>query len=85
MEALLNWAKLQPGLRVRDEIRQGAVLELESRGEEALRDLLSRLSRDGIPVIEFQREQQRLEEAFIGILRKGGTRPPPPTPPPALN
>jgi len=78
VEALLDWAKLQTGLRVREEVNQGAVLELEARGPDALRDLLRRLVVDGIPVTEFQREQQRLEEAFIGILRQqGGPRPPP--------
>jgi ABC-2 type transport system ATP-binding protein len=75
VEPLLDWAKLQPGLRVREEVHQGAMLELEARGEEALRDLLRRLVADGLPVVEFQREQQRLEEAFIGILRQqGGAR-----------
>ncbi len=78
VEALLEWVKLQPAMRVREEVRQGAVLELEARGDEALRDLLRRLVADGLPVIEFQREQQRLEEAFIGILRQqGGARPRP--------
>ena len=78
VEALLDWVKLQPGMRLREEVRQGAVLELEGRGDEAQRDLLRRLVADGLPVIEFQREQQRLEEAFIGILRqKSGARPPP--------
>jgi ABC-2 type transport system ATP-binding protein len=81
VEALLDWAKLQTGLRVREEVRQGAVFELEQRGEPALRDLLRRLIMDGIPVVEFQREQQRLEEAFIGILRQqSGVRPPPARP-----
>jgi ABC-2 type transport system ATP-binding protein len=70
VEALLEWAKVQPGLRVREEARQGVLFELEARGDDALRDLLRRLVMDGLPVIEFQREQQRLEEAFIGILRQ---------------
>ncbi len=89
VEALLDWAKLQTGLRVREELRQGAVFELEARGEDALRDLLRRLVLDGLPVVEFHREQQRLEEAFIGILRQQTTRPLPrakpaaPRPPPA--
>jgi ABC-2 type transport system ATP-binding protein len=79
VEPLLEWAKLQAGLRVREEVSHGAMLELEARGDEALRDLLRRLIADGLPVVEFQREQQRLEEAFIGILRQqGGARPPPP-------
>jgi hypothetical protein len=61
------------------------VIELESRETDALRDLLRRLVLDGIPVVEFQREQQRLEEAFIGILRQqGGARPPPRVAPPKL-
>jgi ABC-2 type transport system ATP-binding protein len=75
VEPLLAWAKLRPGLRVRGEIRQGVVLELEGRGEEALRDLLCRLVAAGLPVVEFHREQQRLEEAFIGLLRQQGAAP----------
>jgi len=92
VEPLLQWAKLQNGLRVREELRQGVIIELEARGEDALRTLLRNLVMDGIQVIEFQREQQRLEEAFIGILRQqGGPRKRPPAaatplgPPPSAN
>jgi ABC-2 type transport system ATP-binding protein len=80
VEDLLRWINLQTGLRVREEVRQGAMLEMEARGEDVLRDLLRRMILDGIPVIEFQREQQRLDEAFIGILRQGGKRPGTPAP-----
>ncbi len=70
VSVLQQWVSLQTGIRMRDQIHQGAVLELEARGDEALRELLRRLVLDGVPVIEFQRVQQRLEEAFIGILRQ---------------
>jgi ABC-2 type transport system ATP-binding protein len=93
--SLLQWASLQTGLRVREEISQGAIIELEARGEDALRELLRRLVLDGVPVIEFQRVQQRLEEAFVGILRQQNNphAPPPlpasgspaPAPPPLLS
>ena len=70
VEALLEWVKLRKGLRIREEVTQGAVFELEGRGEEMLRDLLRQMVLDGLNVVEFQRERQRLEEAFIGILRQ---------------
>jgi len=77
VEELLRWVGLQSGIRVREEVHQGAMLEMEARGDDALRDLLRRMIMEGVHVIEFQREQQRLDEAFIGILRKGGVRPAP--------
>jgi ABC-2 type transport system ATP-binding protein len=84
VEALLDWAKLQSGLRLREEVRAGAIFDLEGRGEEVLRDFLRQLIADGLPVIEFQRERQALEAAFIGILRQqGGARPRPRYEPPA--
>ncbi len=83
VEALMKWCSYQTGVKVREEVRQGVVLELASRGEEALRDLLRQLVMDGLPVVEFQRQQQRLEEAFIGILRQQaiGGEPPVNVPP----
>jgi len=35
---------------------------------EGLAELLRRLVKDGLPVIEFRREELRLEEAFVNIL-----------------
>jgi ABC-2 type transport system ATP-binding protein len=86
LDSLLNWAALQAGVHVREQMRQGAVLELDAKGDEALRELLRRLIADGVPVVEFHRQQQRLEEAFIGILRQqGGPVPPPLAPPPIIS
>jgi len=45
--------------------------------------MLRQLVLDGLPVIEFQRVQQRLEEAFIGILRHQNSHSASQLPPPA--
>jgi len=84
VEPLKQWVAAQAGLRAREEIRGGVVIEIQSQGEEALRDLLRQLVRDGIAVIEFQRMQQRLEEAFIGILRQQQQSAPVPHPTPPV-
>ena len=69
IEPLTQWLASQPGVRAREEIRGGVVIEILSRGEDVLHELLRQMVLDDIRVIEFQRVQQRLEEAFIGILR----------------
>lgn len=42
---------------------------LQRRAQEASADLLQQLVKDGIGVIEFRRTEQRLEDAFVNLIR----------------
>ena len=59
IEPLRQWITTQEGLRAREEVRGGMVIEIQSRDEDALRELLRQLVLADIAVIEFQRMQQR--------------------------
>lgn len=69
-EALREWLQLQPGATLIEMRKRGALLGLESGEPAALADLLQRLVTAGLPVIEFHRESQKLEDAFIEMIKK---------------
>ncbi len=71
-DALLSWIALQPGLRVKEHLRDGLLLEMEGSGPENRADLLRRMIQQGFPVCGFQKEEQHLEHAFIDLLQDKG-------------
>lgn len=88
---LIEWALTAPRVKVIEETRRGARLRIESADEAVLAVTLKRMVLDGIPVVDFHREERRLEDAFIDMLGqidstsfKGETpaHATPPTPPP---
>lgn len=70
---LVEWAETNPGWRVLEVRRDGARLESAAGDATTLADGLRRMVTAGIPVVEFRREQRRLEEAFVEMV-KGGMR-----------
>lgn len=72
--AVVEWAETNRGWRLLEQRRDGARLEMEGGDPTALADGLRRMVAAGIPVIEFRREQRRLEEAFVEMVkeRRGG-------------
>jgi ABC-2 type transport system ATP-binding protein len=52
-----------------EERRDGARLACEGSDPAFLADGLRRIVAAGIPVIEFRREQRRLEEAFVDMVK----------------
>jgi ABC-2 type transport system ATP-binding protein len=66
---LVEWAETNQGWRVVEERRDGARLACEGSEPEFLADGLRRIVAAGIPVIEFRREQRRLEEAFVDMVK----------------
>jgi ABC-2 type transport system ATP-binding protein len=72
--AVIEWAESNRGWRLLEQRRDGARLEMEGADPTALADGLRRMVAAGIPVIEFRREQRRLEEAFVEMVkeRRGG-------------
>ncbi len=68
--SLSQWADVNPGWSLVEERKDGARLALSSEDPARLASGLRQMVLDGIPVIEFRREERRLEDAFVDILRK---------------
>ncbi len=66
---IVEWAETNPGWSVLEERRDGARLACEGSDPAFLADGLRRIVAAGIPVIEFRREQRRLEEAFVDMVK----------------
>ncbi len=84
---LAQWALTAPHVTVVDEIKQGARLRIDSVQDEVVAGVLRRLVVDGLPVIDFHREEIKLEDAFIDILAqldRGQSLIDPAQPPPLL-
>lgn len=75
---LLAWLAMRAGWKVVEPRRDGARAEFTGSEGAALAAELRRLTSDGVLVTDFHREERRLEEAFIEMLR--GNLPPPPPP-----
>ena len=67
---LVEWAETNRGWSVLEERRDGARLACEGNDPALLADGLKRIVAAGIPVIEFHREQRRLEEAFVDMVKE---------------
>jgi ABC-2 type transport system ATP-binding protein len=78
-DMLAQWASMNPLWTLVEERRDGARLLVESCDPLVLAAGLKKMILDGLPVIEFHREERRLEDAFVDMLRKisvdGATRP----------
>jgi ABC-2 type transport system ATP-binding protein len=72
VEGLRAFAAMQPGVAVVDPVPQGFRLRCESSEPDFLADLLRRLVQHGIRVIDYRREERRLEDVFIDVLRTTG-------------
>jgi ABC-2 type transport system ATP-binding protein len=70
--AVTDWATTAPGWRVVETRRDGARLEREGDDPALLAEGLRQMVGLGIPVIEFHREQRRLEEAFVEMVKGRG-------------
>jgi ABC-2 type transport system ATP-binding protein len=82
--ALVDWISMRPGWKLIEQKREGARAEFAEVAPESIAAELRKLAAD-LPVLGFQRQERRLEEAFIDILRAGARPPgasaPPPLPP----
>ncbi len=65
---LHEWALTAPHVKLEDERKEGARLRIESSDSNVIAGVLRRMVNEGVPVIEFHREQRNLEDAFIDIL-----------------
>jgi ABC-2 type transport system ATP-binding protein len=67
---LLNWASVNAGWSLRDQRRDGARLNLSSQDPTLIAAGLHQMVRDGIQVVDFHREERRLEDAFVDMIKK---------------
>ncbi|CAN5292197.1 ABC transporter ATP-binding protein [soil metagenome] len=83
-DRLREWASLSPLAEFVIDRKRGGRLKVESQEPEEIAAVLRRMVTDGLPIIEFRREERNLEDAFIHILGKLDKAPPhvPATPPP---
>ncbi|MEM7384927.1 MAG: ABC transporter ATP-binding protein [Verrucomicrobiota bacterium] len=82
---LSDWAITTPNVNLVEETRMGGKLEIKDASEEKIASVLKSMLANGLQVIDFHREQKRLEDAFIEILGKAEqnqTRVLPAAPPP---
>jgi ABC-2 type transport system ATP-binding protein len=66
---LVEWAQFNAGWSVVQQRRDGARLAVDSADPARLADGLRKLVLDGIAVTEFHREERRLEDAFVDMLK----------------
>jgi len=67
---LAHWALTAPHVTLADESKHGGRLRIDSASDEVVAGVLRRLVLDGIPVLDFHREEIKLEDAFIDILAR---------------
>lgn len=66
--AVSDWVVLNPDVEIAEARKRGARIRIASDAPEKAAETLRRMVRDGVPVIEFHREERNLEDAFIDIL-----------------
>ena len=76
-EALATWCQMQPNVELVEASKQGGRLRLAADDPAQAAALLARMVRDGLPVMEFHREQRNLEDAFMAMVGRPEMRPPP--------
>ncbi|MDF3058204.1 MAG: transporter ATP-binding protein [Rariglobus sp.] len=86
VEALGNWLAVRPGWKLVETLRTGARAEFAQSDPASIAAEVRRLAAD-LHLVEFRRQERRLEEAFVDMLRQGA-RPaikPPPLPAVSVN
>lgn len=69
-DALAQWPALNPGWSLVEQRRDGARLALASDDPLLLAAGLRKMILDGVSVIGFRREERRLEDAFVDMIKK---------------
>jgi ABC-2 type transport system ATP-binding protein len=67
-QAVADWAVLNPDVEIDEARKRGARIRIPSTDAGKAAEILRRMVRDGVQVIEFHREKRNLEDAFIDIL-----------------
>ena len=73
-DALLQWITMHPGMKLVEATRLGARVRFDSAEPAEIATSLRQMITDGVPVVEFHREERRLEDAFVDMLKKIETK-----------
>ncbi|MGI8603477.1 MAG: ATP-binding cassette domain-containing protein [Verrucomicrobiales bacterium] len=65
---ITQWALTAAHVKLVEESKHGARLKIDSDNADVIAGVLRRMITDGLPIVEFHREERRLEEAFIDML-----------------
>jgi ABC-2 type transport system ATP-binding protein len=68
--ALHEWIELSPDITWIESTANSCRASLASASPADVAAVLRRMIQDGLPVVEFHQEEQKLEEAFIAMLEK---------------
>ena len=72
-ERLRQWALMSPGVEILEGLKDGLRLRFASAEPAALAERVRAMVSAGLPVVEFRREERRLEDAFVdALLRLAG-------------
>lgn len=69
-ETVNDWAVLNPSVEFVESRKRGGRIRIDSAEHEKAAEVLRLMIKDGLPVIEFHREERNLEDAFIDILSR---------------
>ncbi len=69
-KSLRDWCALQPQVEFVDAAKGGGRVMIDSVEPEVIAGVLRRMVSEGLPVVEFHKEERRLEDAFIDMLGK---------------
>ncbi len=69
-ERFPEWISLQPAIELVEQNKKGFRIRLEDATPEIMAELLGRMVREGLPVCGFEREEIRLEDAFVDLLNQ---------------
>lgn len=67
---IANWVALNPDVTLVETKREGARVAFERSDPEAIAAQLRKMISDGVPITDFHRENKRLEDAFVDLLKK---------------
>jgi ABC-2 type transport system ATP-binding protein len=89
-QAVSDWCVLQPNVEFLESRKNGGRIRIDTQDPAKAADVLARMVKDQLRIIEFHREQRNLEDAFIDILGRidsgqealAPPQLPPPLPPP---
>ncbi|MFT3991505.1 MAG: ABC transporter ATP-binding protein [Luteolibacter sp.] len=81
-QAVSDWCVLQPNVEFLEARKFGGRIRIDTNDPAKAADILARMVKDGLRIVEYHREQRNLEDAFIDILGRVNSGQPALTPPP---
>ena len=69
-ESITEWTSMNPGWTVVETRRDGARLAFEADDPQSIAAALRKMIGDGLSVIDFHREERRLEDAFVDMIKE---------------